>query len=179
MMNKLAMLSLVTIALAAGTARADNASTCDPRDPTCNPPTRPVCFNLVCYYHDKDAQTGQYHDCKVASTFIKNVSVDGGEVDDVSVSPNNPTLEVTCDQNPAPLYNNSSYRSTDLLGTTIQGQAGPNPTITLPRGELHTGSDNNLGGNHTSPSLLTIDYGTAGDEHQSLRGECDIWTGNP
>lgn len=177
-MRKVTLMGLMTIALAAGSARADGGGNC-PDGHDCTPPTRPVCFNLVCYYHDKDAKNGEYKECKAASTFIKNVTEDGGEVADVSEHPFNPTLEVTCDNNPSPVYNNSAYRSTDLLGTKIQGQTGPNPSISLPRGELHTGSDNNLGGNHESPSELAIDVGTAHDGQQRLRGECQIWTGNP
>ena len=176
-MRKLALLGLLTIAFAALNAHADGS--CPDGDLHCTPPTRPVCFNLVCYYHDKDAKNGEFHECKAASTFIKNVSIDGGEVADVSFSPFNPTLEVTCDNNPNPIYNNSSYRVTDLLGTYIQGQSGPNPKVTLPRGELHTGPDNNLDGNHESPSTLTVDTGVAGDGHQHMKGECYIWTGNP
>ena len=183
-MRRIAMMGLMTIVLAAaGTTRAQ-ASGCE-EGKDCKPETRDVCFNLVCFYHGKDVKDHGFKECKAASTFVKKVTVDGGEVADDGDRDRdddkrrNPTLEITCDDDPRPVYNNSAYRSTDLLGTVIQGQSGPNPSITLPRGELHTGSDNNLGGNHQSPSELTIEFGTAHDDHEHMKGECTIWTGNP
>ena len=112
-----------------GVARADGD--CPGHD--CKPKTKPVCFNLVCHYRDKDNHDDM-KSCTAASTFVKDVTVDGGEVvddsDDQGQGPNlfddndqdrrNPTFQVNCDDKI--LFNNSAHRYTSLLGTIIQGE---------------------------------------------------------
>jgi len=90
-------------------------------------------------------------------------------VDDESTGRENPTLVVTCDDRK--VFNNSARRFTSLLGTRIQGETGPFPSILLPRGALHSGA-NNTSGDHVSDSILEL------DEHR-LEGSCHIWTGFP
>lgn len=162
----LGMLAFLIGSANAGIARADGDQC-----PDCKPPTKPVCFNLVCSYQfdgwDKHAS------CKVAATFVKDVTKDGGEVTDDSQDDNNPRLEVSCDG--IPIFNNSARRYTDLLGTRIQGQEGPDPAVTLPRGELHTGPDG-ISGGHYSYSTLELDDDTL---RRSAKGSCFIWTGYP
>jgi hypothetical protein len=150
--------------------------TCD----KCKVPTRDVCFNLVCHYDfDEDVKISGDEDhirhCTAASTFRKDVTLEGGEVADDSgrEDDNNPTLEVSC--NGRKIWGNSAHRYTDLLGTRIQGQTGPNPAITLPRGELHSGPDHRSG-SHYSRSTLELDLG---EKVVRAKGSCFIWTGAP
>ncbi|OFZ19480.1 MAG: hypothetical protein A2X94_09020 [Bdellovibrionales bacterium GWB1_55_8] len=146
----------------------------------CTPPTKSVCFNLVCHYdfqqhiQGEEQQNGSgLKSCKVAARFDKLVTIDGGEVTDDSIHPDNPELEVSCDDKL--VYNNSARRFTDLLGTRIQGQMGPHPAITLPRGALHAGSGE-TSGRHIAPSVLELDTGRG---FERARGTCYIWTGAP
>jgi len=142
------------------------------------------CFNLVCYFkatdHGRDllSDSGNgFKNCKAAAVFNKDMTKDGGEVQDDSTSENNPALSVSCDDKPA-FFDNSSHRYTSLLGTRIQGQTGPHPAIFLPRGALHSGA-NDQSGPHVANSVLEIDTGVMGSDVQRLTGYCDIWTGAP
>ncbi len=141
-------------------------------DGRCRPETRETCFNLVCYYSNPQNPVG-YQSCKVSAKFDKRVTIGGGEVQDDSFQRNNPEFEVECDN--SVLFNNSARRFTDALGTRIQGESGPHPAITLPRGALHSGADG-TSGDHVSPSTLELDVGSS-----LLRtsGSCFIWTGIP
>lgn len=152
-------------------------SRCRGRDQDCEVKTKEVCFNLVCFYESKklsdDRDDWGFKKCKVASTFKKKVTLDGGEVEDDSYHENNPQLEVDCDGQR--IFNNSARRFTDLLGTRIQGETGPFPAISLPRGALH-GNFPHDSGYHVSPSVLEVE----GDKHKErLKGKCHIWTGAP
>lgn len=138
---------------------------------SCNDPTREVCFNMVCHY-DFDTESEPRH-CTASATFNKDVTVDGGEVRDDSALGNNPRLEVTCDNEK--IFSNSARRFTDLLGTRIQGQTGPNPAVLLPRGALHSGGENSSG-SHYSSSVLELDNGR---DFVRAKGKCFIWTGAP
>ena len=147
-------------------------------DGNCNPPTKSICFNLVCHYNfpGEGPDQGQHREgksCKVAARFEKLVTIDGGEVTDDSTHPNNPELEVSCDNKM--VYNNSAHRFTDLLGTRIQGEMGPHPAITLPRGALHAGAGESSG-SHVAASVLELDTGRG---FERARGTCFIWTGLP
>ena len=139
----------------------------------CELPTQMACFNLVCYYNNAENPDG-YKNCKVASRFNKLVTIDGGEVQDDSTIPDNPEFEVSCEDKL--IYNNSARRFTDLLGTRIQGEAGPHPSITIPRGALHSGV-HGTSGDHIAPSVFEIDTGSHG--LLRTRGTCYIWTGVP
>jgi len=173
-MKQLILLGVLSLSLALSSAFAQAADAADVgiKDtcPNCTPPTKPVCFNLMCHY-ESDGPTDK--SCTASSTFIKNVTIDGGEVVDDSASPNNPTFEVSCDA--TTIYNNSSYRYTDLLGTRIQGQEGPDPALLLPRGELHSAAAGTNGG-HYSDSILEL---SGPDGFHRVHGQCFIWTGNP
>ncbi len=141
-------------------------------DGRCRPETRETCFNLVCYYKNPHNPEG-YKNCKVSAKFDKRVTLGGGEVSDDSSQRNNPEFEVQCDN--SIIFNNSARRFTDALGTRIQGETGPHPAITLPRGELHTGADG-TSGDHVSPSILELDI----DSYQlRTEGSCYIWSGTP
>ena len=177
-MNKMTYVGAVVMMVTSSLVWADE----DCRDGHhCKPKTKETCFNLVCHYdlrerdrdHANDRDRDHTRHCTVASVFKKDVTRDGGEVRDDSDDKNNPTLEVTCDG--MKIYNNSSRRSTDLLGTRIQGQTGPSPAILLSRGELHTGADGQSGG-HYANSSLELDTGT---EFERGSGQCFIWTGLP
>jgi hypothetical protein len=147
--------------------------------PSCEDPTREVCFNLVCHYdfdHDNafvDDQGESHERCTAASTFKKAVTVDGGEVQDDSTLENNPQLEVVCGGKK--IFSSGAHRYTDLLGTRIQGLTGPNPAVLLPRGELHSGAEGQSG-SHYSPSTLEL-AGKKG--FARAKGTCFIWTGTP
>jgi hypothetical protein len=174
----LGFLSAVLI-LGAGVARADISMGDRDRDDDrdcpgreCRPPTKTTCFNLVCYFDDEKNPHG-FKSCKAAAKFNKRVTVDGGEVQDDSNLGDNPQFEVTCDNKI--LFNNSARRFTDLLGTRIQGETGPHPSISIPRGELHSGSDGRSG-DHISPAVLELD---TGNQLLRTRGQCYIWTGAP
>jgi hypothetical protein len=138
----------------------------------CEPKKKDVCFNVQCDFYNADNPVG-FRSCKAAARFHKNVTRDGGEIQDDSNSSNNPEFEVNCEG--VQLYNNSSHRYTDLLGTRIQGQSGPFPAILLPRGSLHSGA-NGTSGDHVSPSILEID---SGSRIVRTYGSCHIWTGEP
>src|SRR6185437_2215779 len=113
-MRGFALIALVLIAaFSPAIARADGGGgDCHGND--CHPKTRTVCFNLVCYYSSRDERDGDFHSCKASSRFYKEVTEDGGEVDDNSRPGNNPQLVVSCDEKP-PLFNNEAYRFTGLL----------------------------------------------------------------
>ncbi len=168
-MKKMIFLGVLALTLGATAARADD----DCQGPNCKPPTKDVCFNLLCNYECGDHDGNHEKSCTVSSTFVKAVTLDGGEVEDNSESPNNPTLELSCDGKV--LFNNSAYRYTEGLGTRIQGQEGPTPAITLPRGELHSTSVGQ-GGGHYSPSTLEFQ---SSEGFEKLRGSCFIWAGYP
>lgn len=144
----------------------------NPSCPDCTDPTREVCFNLMCHYEFKN-EYGSPKNCTVSSTFTKNVTVDGGEVQDDSSVGNNPRLDISCDNEK--IFNNSAHRFTDLLGTRIQGQTGPSPAVLLPRGALHSGQEGQSG-SHYSKSILELDNGR---EFVRANGKCFIWTGTP
>lgn len=95
--------------------------------------------------------------------FSKAVTLDGGEIVDDSSLGNNPTLVVTCDG--TVVYNDSAHRSTALLGSIIQAESGPVPSLSLDRGELHDGT-------HVAGSYLTVDIGNNAD--LTTRGSCQI-----
>lgn len=129
-------------------------------------------FNLVCYYTNKD-NPEEFRACKVASTFEKAVTLDGGEVADNSPDPTPsnlnqlPQLSVDCGR--VLTFNDHARRFTGLLNTRIQALSGPHPAIVLPRGALHTGI-------HISESSFEVDHK---DVQLRLHGECYIWTGRP
>lgn len=141
---------------------------------SCDPPTKLLSFNVVCYFKELPDYLKR---CKVGAKFIKRVTVDGAEVQDDSREGNlaaeNPALEVSC--NDAVLYNGSSHRYTDLLGTRIQGESGPHPAVILPRGVLHGGPDDRSG-NHTADAILELDVDS---ELITSPGICYIWAGYP
>lgn len=179
-MRMMIVLSALVLSLGASVSMASEAM--DPHRPDphhpgcpghgCEEKTKDVCFNVVCYYHNPQNPPG-YKSCRAAAKFQKDVTLSGGEVEDDSNVKNNPELEVSCEN--TVLYNNSSNRFTNLLGTRFQGQTGPFPAVLLPRGALHSGS-NGSSGNHTSSSILEID-----STHGQLKaqGSCYIWTGAP
>jgi len=151
----------------------------------CRVPTREECFNLVCDYefeHDvviNDGNGGggnhRARRCTVAAKFNKNVTIDGGEVQDDSTDSNNPQMQVSCDG--TSIFGPSgTHRFTDLLGTRIQGQMGPNPALLLPRGALHTGAEHDTSGSHYSQSMLEL---RGEDGPSRAYGKCFIWTGAP
>jgi hypothetical protein len=150
-------------------AEPDSLPDCPPGR-ACRVPSKEVSFNLVCYYNDRHNPEG-YENCKAAAKFQKDVTTDGGEVADDSTFKDNPQLEVSCGH--STLFNNSARRFTDLLGSRIQGETGPHPAITLPRGALHSGSDR-TSGDHVSSSTLEIDIGT---KLLRTQGICYIWSG--
>lgn len=154
-----------------GGGQQDGGQQGGPGCPDCAPETEEACFNLVCNY-EFEPSSG-VRKCSVASTFVKDVTKDGGEVVDNSDWKNNPIFEVSCDGEK--IFNNRARRFTDLLGTRIQGESGPTPAILLPRGQLHTSADGQ-GGGHYSRSVLELDNG-----HGFIRGKgsCFIWTGYP
>lgn len=123
------------------------------------PPTE-TCFNAVCSYQ-REGEDGRYEKCQAAAVFRKWVTAEGDEIADKSAFPQNPMLEVECDQRV--LHNNGARRFTDALGTRIQAQAGPYPAILLPRKALREG-------HRYEPSALELDG-------QHLRGYCYIYTG--
>ncbi len=169
-MHKLALIGMMSLAMSSMNAFADEHP-CPPGGP-CEVPVKETCFNVVCEFSNEHAPEGMQN-CRAAAVFNKNVTTTGGEVADDSTASNNPTFEVTC--NGVPLFNNSAHRYTDLLGTRIQGETGPHPAISLPRGALHTGP-NGSAGYHVSPSRLEID---SVDGHAYSSGKCSIWTGAP
>jgi hypothetical protein len=180
-MRAFALVGMVVFALSSGMVQADD-SVINPNSgddhrhcpgPDCKPKTKEVCFNLVCYYNDHKQPEG-YKNCRAAATFTKDVTLDGGEVEDDSNHKNNPQLEVSCGGSTL-FFNNSARRFTNLLGTRIQGETGPFPAVLLPRGALHSGADN-TSGDHTSPSVLELDTGSY---LTRSKGFCHIWTGRP
>jgi hypothetical protein len=108
--------------------------------------------------------------CTVSATFRKDVTLDGGEVQDDSNGENHPQMQVECDGRVI-FGPSGAHRFTDLLGTRIQGQSGPTPAVLLPRAALHSGADGQSG-SHYSQSILEV-----GGER--ARGSCFIWSGNP
>jgi hypothetical protein len=144
----------------------------DCKDGKCTQPTKDECFNVSCSYENED-EHGIPHTCKAVSTFTKAVTLDGGEVEDDSTIHNNPSFEVSCDGQI--IYNNSARRYTGLLGTRIQGETGPFPGIFLPRGALHGNAPDDAG-YHVAVSYLQVDTPSV---PARLRGQCEIWTGNP
>ncbi|MDR3607190.1 MAG: hypothetical protein P4M08_07410 [Oligoflexia bacterium] len=175
-MKKFVLLGILALSFGSIAAKADDHP-CP--GPDCRPPTKDVCFNLMCIYNSED-HIADHDDksCTVASTFVKEVTLDGGEViddsdRDDSDRDNVTTLEVSCGGKV--LFDNSAYRHTDLLGTRIQGQEGPTPAITLPRGELHT-VESGQGGGHYSWS--TLEFQTE-ERFKHLDGSCFIWAGKP
>ncbi|MGZ3687414.1 MAG: hypothetical protein ACXVBW_03900 [Bdellovibrionota bacterium] len=172
-MKRYAWIALIALSLGSSFAFADEDHGHDCDDGHCEVPTKEVCFNLVCYYNNEH-NPEKFKSCKFASTFRKKVTIDGGEVVDDSHFGNNPTIDLECDGKD--LYPGSARRFTDLLGTRIQGEAGPHPAITLPRGALHSGSEDNRAGDHQAPSTLELD---SGYEVLRTKGTCYIWTGNP
>ncbi len=167
-MNPFRFFGAVLVVLGAGSFAYANPCP----EGNCEPKTKEECFNLVCHYKNK-REHGGFERCRAAATFVKDVTLDGGEVRDDSNKRNHPSFEVVCDS--TPIYNNGAYRFTDLLGTRIQAQTGPHPAITLPRGALHSGTDG-TSGDHISPSILEVDTENGVDR---LHGQCYIWTGNP
>ncbi len=139
--------------------------------PACHEKTKPVCMNLKCDYkfrhHDKDIN------CAVVTVFNKTVTEDGGEVSDVSGKDDDVKMEIACEG--TPIWNGPARRFTDLLGTRIQGEQGPNPAITLPRGVLHSNEDGK-GAGHYSHSRLELQ---TDEGWKRADGACFIWSGNP
>ncbi len=172
-MKKLIFISFCSVLMSAGIAMADgghegNHDGDDHRchDGECNPPTKEVCFNVVCTYElkeDHEHEHGQA--CSAASTFTKKVTEDGAEV------PQNleGTLDVTCD---GQTWKSGAAIFTDLLGSRIQSSTGPDPAVLLPRGALTSGAEGRSGG-HDTDSVLEIN-----DNSKIRRGEgkCFIWT---
>jgi hypothetical protein len=107
--------------------------------------------------------------------FVLLRTIDGGEVQDDSTDSNNPQMQVSCDG--TSIFGPSgTHRFTDLLGTRIQGQMGPNPALLLPRGALHTGAEHDTSGSHYSQSMLEL---RGEDGPSRAYGKCFIWTGAP
>ena len=138
----------------------------------CEPRTRETCFNIQCTFENPNAPAG-YQRCEVSAVFDKKVTLGGGEVRDDSSQRDNPEFQVTCDG--SSVFNNSARRFTDLLGTRIQGETGPHPSLSLPRGALHTGAHGGAG-SHYSPAALELNV-----LGQWIRtgGTCFIWSGAP
>ena len=179
-MRKNFALAAMLVSLVSLSAFADDEDMGRCPGPDCKVKTKKVCFNLQCTYGDHhenetsiDPEGGHDRNCRAAATFVKAVTKDGGEVSDDSNSHNNPRFEVKCGKDS--LTDNSARRFTTLLGTRIQREQGPFPAILLPRGALHSGSDN-LAGFHVAKSVLEVD---TGHKVKHLHGTCYIWTGNP
>lgn len=130
--------------------------------------SRSVFFKLECFHFNPQAEVG-IRKCKVGSTFEKKVSQDGWELIDDSVSSDHPTLDVNCE---GWSRSYSAKRFTNLLGTRLQNESDPFPSLGLPRGVLHSGNGP-TSGNHVSTALLEIEIGA---EIHSLPGVCYIWT---
>lgn len=164
-----------------------NDCECKPGE-KCPPPkcTKEECFNIICHYKSHNEKNDGYEKCQVAARFLKNVTLEGGEVEDSSEQPkdhhgNGPRegeppnnegphrdffdhqFEVKCDGHL--IYNDGARRFTDMLGTRIQAETGPYPAILLPRGTLHAG-------HHYAPSWLELG-------EQNMRGSCYIYNGQP
>jgi hypothetical protein len=161
-MGKVALLGLM-ILTAGARARADDKGQCGKDCPPPPPPLPPrqVCFNLVCNYQKGDDPG--FSKCQAASTFTKWVAADGSELQDASEAPQNPQLEVECDEQV--LFNSSARRFTDEQGTRIQAENGPYPALLLPSRSLQDTHRYVL-------SSLEL-------SNQTLSGYCYIWTGEP
>lgn len=181
----LSVISSITVGLIQARAEVSASSDvgverdrCSSRE-NCRDETREVNFNLMCNYdfghHLVVNDDGHYaRSCTVSATFRKNVTMDGGEVQDDSNDMNNPQMQVECDG--SVIFGPSGARRfTDLLGTRIQGQTGPTPAILLPRAALHSGAEGQSG-SHYSESTLEV---RAPSGLERARGSCFIWSGNP
>lgn len=179
-MRVFSFLGTLTFLLTSGLAMADVSGGSQPGDgdhghdddcPACHEKTKTVCLNLMCNY------TFKYGDkertCTAAAVFDKKVTKDGGEVSDVSGKDDAVKMEVSCEG--YPIWNPPARRFTDLLGTRIQGQQGPDPAISLPRGVLHS-SEEGKGAGHYSYSTLELN---TQDGFKRAHGSCFIWSGNP
>ena len=138
----------------------------------CTPPTKEVCFNVVCHFKvddDHDATHMHKRSCSAASTLTKKVTLDGGEVPQQLVG----NLDVKCEGEQKP--SGAADITTDLLGTRFQSATGPDPALILPRGALSAGVDGQNGG-HYSRGILELD-----DEGRFKRaeGRCFIWNTTP
>jgi hypothetical protein len=131
----------------------------------CKPKTKEVCFNLYCNYEFEEHGDHAQKSCSAASTFRKQVTLEGAEVPQTLDG----NLEVKCD---GQSWYGRADIFTGLLGTRIEGKTGPDPAIFLPRGALNAGSDGLTQGHYSDSGIEITEQG----KFTHGRGKCFIWT---